>query len=196
MKLVKPIFLGLGTLIGFIIFVLGFLIDSICRNVPYIIFDNSLGLGEILNLISIVFMTFYIPFLLNRKIDNKRVEKNLLINECCELITELRVQKKFFDSKIGNVFNKQSSQKLILGVRNIGNMTYRLIERVSKYEIKEIGNVAKSLKMINHDYWIALTNNLGTASPLGINQTYINIEKEYFLYMEKVHILKFYINEI
>lgn len=179
-------------LVFFVVLVIGIVFGLLMKDLPYFSFKKELSLGEITNFIFVLFVTIY----LNAKISNKRIEKDILIEDCDKLDINLCELRQLIESVfIKHKATEMEAKKIILSTRNISNKLYLLIENASPYKNKaEIKKITTDLTTNQRLFWEDITLNLKDKKPVITNDTYIRNEKNLNEYSRNISKLRININ--
>lgn len=179
-------------LVFLVVLVFGIVFGLLIKDLPYFSFKKELSLGEITNFIFVLFVTIY----LNAKISNKRIEKDILIEDCNKLDIDLCELRQLIESVfIKHKATEMEANKIILSTRNISNKLYLLIENVSPYKNKtEIKKITTDLTTNQRLFWEDITLNLKDKKPIITNDTYIRNEKNLNEYSRNISKLRININ--
>ncbi|NMB81865.1 MAG: hypothetical protein GYA14_08605 [Ignavibacteria bacterium] len=184
---------------AFVILVSGILIGLLFNDLPYISLEKKVNLGEIANFMLAIVIALYVPFYLNRKINIKRVDKDLAIEGCNSLYRELHrlysLIETLMSEKKGKLSNAQAV-KMLLRIRYISNMLTSLTDNYSSFTINGyINEVIEELKKIHIVFRDDVTFHLKDKNPKISDERYLNIEKTIFDYFRNIDKLKVYINQ-
>lgn len=179
-------------LVFLVVLVFGIVFGLLIEDLPYFSFKKELSLGEITNFIFVLFVTIY----LNAKISNKRIEKDILIEDCNKLDIDLCELRQLIESVfIKQKATKMEANKIILSTRNISNKLYLLIENASPYKNEaEIKKITTDLTINQRLFWEDITLNLKDKKPVITNDTYIRNEKNLNEYSRNISKLRININ--
>ena len=186
-----------GFILPSITLLCGICIGLLVDNIPYLSFKSELSLGEVANFILGVTVAIYIPFYLAKRIDNKRVEKNLLIEECETIVIVLHalqdyIEKPYLSQK---VLAKSDSTQLLLKVRSISNRLDLLTKSISPYLEEEIVTQITKLLISNQTiFYNDLTINLRDKNPRITSDIYLKTEQNINQYLRNLSKLKILIN--
>lgn len=176
-----------------------FLLGVLVNDVPRITFKSELSLGDISNIILALFIAYYIQHYLGRKTNNKRVEKDILIQKCNRLNDELDELTK----TIGNLYTKHQIIKkdlkteIKINVRKISNRLNSLSKNMSSYKNKnEINNIIKDLISNQFKLWANLTDNIMDKKAKISHNIYSRYESNVHEYSDNIFKLIMYINDI
>lgn len=91
---------------------IGFIIGVIVVKAPLLKFDTEVNLVDLGNLLSVVCLAFLIPWLVNVKMDNKRIAKDLLMSDVANFCENLALIDQMLESLIGKQPTKEDCNKL------------------------------------------------------------------------------------
>jgi hypothetical protein len=190
-------FISIDLIIPIIFLIIGIVFGVIIRDFPYLTFDTKLTIGDLSSFVLTCFVAIYLPFYLNKRINNRRVEKDLLIAECNKLESDLYEIQNF----IKDIFIAQKSikkivqDKIIVNIRSIGNKLVLLEQDLSSYNsdrrIKTILSVLKNNQIkLHQDLTINFRSRYVRISP----ETYKDTESNFINYCKNITKLKLNIN--
>lgn len=188
---IKIVFLFIGFLLAFLVF----------NSQPLLKLQlkPEVSVVEITNLVLTLCLAIFLPFYFSKKINNKRIEKDLLIVECDKLINELyslRVLIEDLMVRSVSIRNKKEiAETLILRNRNISNLLNTLNENTKSYQKNnDIAALSTSLIANQLKYGNDLTLNLRDNPPKITPETYVLTENNMNDYARNINKLKLYIN--
>ncbi len=180
------------------IYLFGVISGAFLNDIPNITFKKEMSLGETANFILAVFIAIYIPFFLDKKINNKRIEKDIIIQASGNLNGELYDLKKTIIDPlhVSQRIVKQSEVKTILiRTRSISNMLGLLIKNVKPYvSDKDIKKITEELENNQLTFWTDLTFNLKDKNPKITQEVYLRTEKNINTYSGNISALIMRIN--
>ena len=167
-------------------------------NLPYVAFKTEVSLGEITNLITVLFIGIYVPFFLSRQISDKRIEKDILIGSCDILCSELYKLRALIEAAHvkKSILKQDLADTIVLRLRNIGCMLDLLKSdcKAAYKEDEKIDQLIATLISNNNDYWSDISLNLRDSSPSITVDAYIRAEKQLNRYLGNISKLKMLIN--
>jgi hypothetical protein len=182
-----------------VIFFVGITIGIIIRDFPYLTLKKEISLGEVSSFILALFVAIYVPFILDKKINGKRIEKEILLNECKDLskeIHELRLLVESSHLKFKNI-PKFNAEQIISRVRNIGNMLKLLIDDFFPYkEDKEIISILNTLKSNQYLYWENLTDHLRDRRRYISIDVFNKAQIDIYEYLGNISKLRMHLNDV
>lgn len=179
------------------IFLLGIAFGVLIRDWPYLTFKKEISIAEITNLVLTLFVATYVPIFLSRKISNKRVEKDILIQSCNKLDSELLKLKDLVESAYvkRKTIKREIADTIILRVRTISNMLIALDDNLLEYKsITEVKNVINKLKNNQITFGNDLTLNLRDKKPKVTEDKYLLTETNLNEYSVNISKLIMYLN--
>lgn len=176
-----------------------FLLGVLVNDVPRITFRSELSLGDFSNIILALFIAYYIQLYLGRKTNNKRVEKDILMQSCNRLNDELDELSR----TIGDLYIKQQIVKkdmrtrIIIKIKKISNRLNLLSKNMDSYKNQdEINDIVSDLIGNQFKYWANLTNNIMDKKPKISHDVYSKYESDINEYSGNIFKLIMYINNI
>lgn len=170
---VLPITLGL---------VLGIVIGIIIRDFPLLTFNREVKIIDVLRWLSTVSIGVFIPLVIKKLIDDKRTEKN-------NLIEELNYFSKVINNIQESIFKIYSNNKIYAKEKDSLNLQFDLSDKeiqelcvfLTENCNKQVGTLIKELKDSYSEYWKVSTSNEVIASSVKkINDnTYIKIKSKH-----------------
>lgn len=155
---------------------IGFVLGVLYNDIPNMVLKKEFSLGEIANLILASFIAVYIPFFLDKKINNRRIEKDILIQSCNNIYNEIYDLKKTMIDPIyidEAIIKKSQSKAIVIKVQLIGNMLKLAIKNSLLYiNNKEVKEITESLKNNQISFWTDLTANVYDKRPKISQETY------------------------
>lgn len=167
-------------LISVFLFTVGLGLGVCVNDFPYLSFDSKVSIVDLTNFLLTLFVAVYIPFFLNKSINNKRAEKDLLLKVCDQLEEEMKLLKEFVDSEYVTKKSIRSDKAdlIILRLKSIKNKTAQLIKNIKSYRKKNPTNkVCEELRKNVVNYWGKLTANLKDRRRKITPETYLSVEK-------------------
>lgn len=149
------------------------------------VLDSTISIGEIANLFFVIVVAIFVA-LLNKQINSKRMEKDIYIDQCSELVQELYHMRELVEEAHlkEDRLNKSFANKIVLRIRTVSNRLANLesgIKDVYKHE-----SISKLLVQLTHtqrQFWSDLTVNLKDERPQISSETYIRSERQLFKYL-------------
>jgi len=180
-----------------LLLILGLVCGLFISDIPYLTFKRELSLGEIANFTLTLFIAIYIPFFLNKKINNKRIEKDILIQACDKINNELSELQKliepFYVSQ--KAITKDLSTIILLRTRRISNMLDRLINNTTQYKNnKAVKDITDTLVKNQTSYWSDLTLNVKDRRSKITQEVYLRTENNFKEYEGNISKLIMHIN--
>ncbi len=160
-------------------------------------FNTELSLGDISDIILTLFVTLYIPFFLNRKINNKRTEKDMVIQSCTNFELELSgLRSKLEDAYLTpNKIDKTKADRLILNIRHLSKMLSLLEKSVETYKKDAtINKILKDLSDNQSSCWENITINLRDRIRKITPDRYLESVNQLYEYSGNISQLKMQIN--
>ena len=167
------------------------------KNYPSISLKSEVSVGEIADLLLVIFVAIFVPFYLERKIFSKRSEKDILINTLNNLEERIStlmdgVQDAYLKDK---KLKKNHANLMVLEVRRISKHLSLFIEDANNYINKrEIHKLIEDIKENQSDFFMLFTLNLKDKNPTITSDTYRQSEKLIFEYIGNISKLRIFIN--
>ncbi len=171
-----------NALISVLLFSVGLGLGICINDFPYLSLDTKVSIVDLTNFLLTLFVAVYIPFFLNKSINNKRAEKDLLLKVCDQLEEEMKLLKEFVDNEYVTKKSIRSDKAdlIILKSKSIKNKTAQLIKNIKTYQKKaETKKVCEELRKNQVNYWEKLTANLKDRRKKITPETYLAVEKLY-----------------
>lgn len=195
----KVLYWGLlkGIFYSFIFFFglgMGLLFD----NIPNLSWNNEMSIGDFSSIFLAIITPIWVPMYLDKKITNKRVGKDMIIESCLdheksglnhleEVVNKVMAQTK--------VLTKAQSSEIVQEVSRLSSRLSLIIEDINNSTDIEIREVIDALKRNQHDLWLCLTSNLKDKKPKITPVTYNKATKTLYIYLRNLYRLKTLINE-
>ncbi len=184
-------------LVFLLVFGGGLILGLILRDIDYFTFKSEVSIGDISSLALTLFLALFIPFYLDRKLNNRRVEKDLVIAFLDNLIQEVKLQISYIeDLHISNeVLDEKQKKKVNLNLKKLSNYLDTLIDSCENYKKdKEISQLIEQLKNLNYTFWRDLTFNIGNTDYKIDTELFQKIEPTVNSFELKLNKLKLTIN--
>src|SRR3989338_741803 len=135
--------------------IVGLIIGLIINDLPFIVLNKDITIGEISNLILTIVIALYIPFFLDKYINGKRVEKEILMEGFTKIEVDLQIQMKTVQAMhILESVKKKDANSLILDVRSISKNLIRMEKSCTNFlNNPEVNLVVQRLKDNQVKYW-------------------------------------------
>ena len=178
-------------------FLIGLVIGVLLKDIPYLTLKKDLSIPDITNFFIYILGIIYI----DKKINNNRVEKDLLIGICDKLGNEVTESKKMIDevtvSKPAQIKSRLGPLVIskIADVRNaICSLETSCNE--SKKTNEKISTLISNLKDVQHNYYISSTENLVSKKPGITPENYHKVGELVSEFSAKIIHLKLLINNL
>lgn len=157
--------------------IVGIWIGLSLNRIPLVSLDPQVGLAELGNAVMVLVLALTVPFLLTRRIDNQRNEKNLLIDEIRVFYKSLEEIDKLLMGKCGQELSQDSFREVIFLFKKskmqFAHVEDQLGESFSKARNQTIGQINDALGI----YWVTVTGN-GGITPSGFQVTHGFVVKQ------------------
>lgn len=170
---VLPITLGL---------ILGIVIGIIIRDFPLLTFNREVKIIDVLRWLSTVSIGVFIPLVIKKLIDDKRTEKN-------NLIEELNYFSKVINTIQESISNIYCNNKIHRKEKDFLNLRFDLSDKeiqelcvfLTENCNKQVGTLIKELKYSYSEYWKVSTSNevIGTSVKKINDHTYKKINSKH-----------------
>jgi hypothetical protein len=178
---------------------LGLYFGGVLDRYSLITFKREISLGEISNLIIASFVGIYIPFFLEKKINNRRAEKDILIQLYSRVDTELRDLMRTMVDPIhisGRVIKRADSSTILVRSRAISNLLNLAVKNVIVYsKNKEIKNLTDELIRNQVSFKDNLTFNIKDRNPRIGPEIYMRLENDINEYTTNISAIIMRIND-
>lgn len=176
--------------------VIFFFIGTLVDNIPYLKLKDEVDVISIINLIISFSLALGIPIYVNRTLENRRYEKNMIMSDCDKLIEILNAQYGTYTNLFNQsvIFKKDDIENVLSMVKKVSNQINN-IEKVTTNEATEVKAYVKELKDLNLDIWENFTPNIPKenfiidASHYNMISTFINKAED------KARDIKYYVNK-
>lgn len=138
----------------------------LCRY--YLVFNNEVGLGDILNVTSAVAIALVLQNFAQRQFSNKRVEKDLLISSVNEVINSLRDAHQLFLQKAGN-FDSVDEVTMQVAYKHFANNLYTLEKAIEACQPHMKGVTLQHVKRTRLNYRKAVLGGGFPSLPYDVN---------------------------
>ncbi len=192
-------FISAEVLITLLFLLIGIALGVVIRDFPYLTFDTKLAVGDIASFLLTFFIAIYIPFYLDKKINNKRMEKDILIADCVKFESDLSelhrgVEEVFLKDKI---LTKLVANKIILKLRAQSNLLSILKDKISEYSRnRKFHEIIDILVKKQYSYNDDLTLNFRNRNAKISSDTFRVTELNYFSYCRNITKLKMLVNSL
>ncbi len=168
-------------LIFILALIIGLLFGTLINDIPYFTLRRDISPMEIFNLIAALTIATYIRFFLDRRINNNRIEKDILIQSCNKLKDEIYDLKKTIIDPTHvsqEILKPIVSRTIIIRITSIGYMLFLLLKNINKYaEEKEIKSLIMRLKDDQDAFWTDLTSDITGKRKRITQEIYVKTEK-------------------
>lgn len=178
------------------IFAAGIVCGIAVRDFPYLALKKEVSLGEITNIFVALFVAGYIPFFLEKTINNKRTEKDILIQECRKFEKEIQELRTLAESAYLKRIRikKDEANMIILKTRHVSKMLTLLEENISQYDDhQKTQKIFVDLKNNQLSLFETLTVNLRDRVPKITEDTYTKTEDIIYKYSGNITKLELFI---
>ena len=146
-----------------ILFIFGITIGSFVKNIPLFTWKTEVSVAEVSNLLLTFFIAILVPFYLERNLNSKRIEKDLIIQfaeDTCEEIRSIHLLiSEFYTTQ--KKLNSTEKRKVHSSCKKLSNSIFAIINPCKDYENSdEIKNQIERLKTSNQKYRFNITKEI------------------------------------
>jgi hypothetical protein len=147
--------------IGGLCLSLGCFIGLSIVRVPYIELNPEVDLVAVWNLLIVIILAFLIPNILTSKLDNKRCEKNLLINELDILCNDIKEINKILNSLHDQTPSRTQFTQILQVFKKARNHLTLISDRIALFNNSKTNQYKLDLDNQLTLYWESVTGDNG-----------------------------------
>lgn len=158
---------------AFFLFIGGILIGSFIKNIPYFQWDTNIQVDEVANALLALILAIFLPFWINKWLENNKSIKQFLINEVAVFLQEVENIKNTIDKKYkAGSFNQEDKNEINLLFDHLDRRLDSLTTQISTNFPEQSTADISAIKESNTVYWKAITAGELMEPDFVINKTF------------------------
>lgn len=139
----------------------GFFLGVFAAKISFFKFDNQINLVDLGNLLSVICLAFLIPWLVNVRMDNKRIAKDLLMGDLVVFCEKLALIDEMLESLAGKQPTKEDCDKLNNQFKKLRSQLGGIESALSDLGSNSALNTLNDIKEKTTSYWEYVTGRSG-----------------------------------
>jgi hypothetical protein len=147
--------------LGGFIFIFGTFLGLSITRVPFLTLNSDVDIIEIGNLIFLIFLSFIIPLFITKRMDNDRVQKDMLIEEVAIFCSHLEIVNDVLEVKLSKELDQEGYKKILSSLKKSRQSFELLKEQLVEVSPNKLDTDVSSLEELLEGYWEFLTGDSG-----------------------------------
>lgn len=158
------VLLWIATIVGSI--VLGLAVGLSLDDVPVFSLSKPMGVQDVASILLSTMALFFVPFMLNKWIDNKKHIKQMVVEEFRDYLSKLSdIKRRIKECYLrgDNSLTQQDKKEIIEDIKDLENHLHSCTKQLThNYGRKKADGIKNSLIQSHSEYWHEVTNDLMT----------------------------------
>lgn len=143
------------------IFIFGTFLGLSITRVPFLTLNSDIDIIEVGNLLFLIFLSFIIPLFITKRMDNDRIQKDMLIGEVNIFCSHLDVVDNALEAKLSEELDQEGYKKILSSLKKSRQSLELLKEQLIEMSSKKLESDISSLEGLSVEYWKFLTGDDG-----------------------------------
>ena len=146
---------------GVFIFIFGIFLGLSITRVPFLTLKSDIDIVSIGNLLLLIFLSFSIPLFITKRMENDRVQKDMLIAEVSIFCSHLDVINNTLESNLSKVLGSEEYKKILSSLKKSRQSLELIKEQLVDFSAEKLDSDMLSLSALLEGHWLFLTGDSG-----------------------------------
>jgi hypothetical protein len=147
--------------LGVFTFIFGIFLGLSITRVPFLTLKSDIDIVSIGNLLFLIFLSFIIPLFITKRMENDRVQKDMLIAEINIFCFHIDVVGDTLESNLSKVLDSNGYKKILSSLKKSRQSLELINEQSVELSAQKLDLEISSLKLLSAEYWELLTGDSG-----------------------------------